>query len=505
MKAGGEILLSSQSQARPPIFHPQILRKSHRDKLFMRQDGHAFRPARVLARLAMANVAFLYLVLSLLGVIPLVLLTPPFQVPDEPQHLFRAYQLSELDLRSVVQAGSAGAVLPSSLVELADRFLGSRAIHTSRPVNPSPLNNTLGALRIPLDPGRREFTDFTGAAFYSPLPYLPQVAAVFIGRLAGFGPLGLLYAARLANGLTALLIVTAALRVLPVGGMALFVLGLLPMVLFQFASASPDAAVISTAFLFTAIAMRARFRRHWSGMEVGVACLAGAVFCSLKPVYAPLLMIGLPAALRRVSAGHVLAVHAVLVAVVLGTTALWQTYSSSSLVLPFEGTNLSAQLAGIMAHPGPFAMTVARTLWWNTPFFFHSMIGQLGWLTIKLPAIMYLMPVAALLVCMLLGSRAQEPRIGLVEAAWQSVLLGASGLLIFVALYLYCTPVGLGVVNGVQGRYFLPLAGLVAVVLSATIPSLRLHKPLPVLIVFFLVATEVLLTSGVVAYSYEVL
>ncbi|MFI4983210.1 MAG: DUF2142 domain-containing protein, partial [Nevskiales bacterium] len=312
-------------------------------------------------RIASADVAVLYLVLGLLGVLPLVLLTPPFQVPDEQQHFYRAYQLSELGLRGVVQGGSAGAILPSSLPELADRFLGTRAIHADRAVRPSPLSDTLGVLTRPLDPARREFVDFTGAAFYSPLPYLPQVAAIVVGRALGLGPLGLLYAVRLVNGLAALLVVTAALRVLPVGNMALLVLGLLPMVLFEFASASPDAAVISTALLFTAIATQARFRGRWGRADVLVACIAGAVFCSVKPVYAPLLVMGLPGMFRRGAAGHVIAVHFVLVAAVLGATVFWLAYSASTVVLPLEGTSLSRQFAGIMSHPGAFAGTVLNT------------------------------------------------------------------------------------------------------------------------------------------------
>jgi hypothetical protein len=37
--------------------------------------------------------------LCLLAALPLVVLTPPFQVPDEPQHFARPFQLSEGRLR----------------------------------------------------------------------------------------------------------------------------------------------------------------------------------------------------------------------------------------------------------------------------------------------------------------------------------------------------------------------------------------------------------------------
>jgi len=368
----------------------------------------------------------------------------------------------------------------------------------------SPLQDTLGALTVPLDPVRREFVDFTGAAFYSPLPYLPQVTAIVVGRGLGLGPLGLLYAARLVNGLAALLVVAAAVRVLPVGNMALLVLGLLPMALFEFASASPDAAVISAALLFTAIAMRARFRGRWHGVEVLLACIAGAVFCSLRPVYAPLLIMGVPGVLWRGAAGHVIAVHAVIVAAVLGATALWLSYSTSILVLPVEGTNLSRQFAGIMSRPGAFASTVLNTIGINGTGWVREAIGVLGWLRIRLPKSMYVLPIAALVACMLLRCP-NAPRIGPTEALWQALLLGASALLVMIALYLYFTPVGLHVIHGVQGRYFLPLAGLAAVTLCAATPLPPwVLNPLVAPAVLLMVTAEVVLTFIVVMREYQV-
>ncbi|WP_158930665.1 DUF2142 domain-containing protein [Acidisphaera sp. S103] len=442
--------------------------------------------------------------LGLIGVLPLVFLTPPFQVPDEQQHFYRAYQLSELDLRGVVRDGAAGAVLPSSLPELADRFLGTRAIHTDRPVRPTPLRETLKMLAKPLDPTRREFVDFSGAAFYSPLPYLPQAVAIAVGRGLGLGPLGLLYAARLVNGLAALLVAAAALRALPVGNMLLLVFGLLPMAVYEFASASPDAAMISAAFLFTATAMRARFRGRWTWKQVLLACVAGCVFCPLKPVYAPLLVMGLPGVFRRRAAGHVIAVHAVLIATVLGATGLWLAYISSTLVLPVPGASLSQQFAGIVAHPNVFAGTVLNTIEVNGLFYMYGTIGILGWLRIPLPETMYLLPMIAVLMCVMLRHPI-TPRIGPAEALWQTLLLGTSALLVLIALYLYWTPVGEHVISGVQGRYFLPLAGLAAVTLGAAVPPRpRTLGPLLELVVVLTVATEVVWTSIVVVQAYKV-
>lgn len=448
--------------------------------------------------------SYLYFVLALLAMTPLVWLTPPFQVPDEPQHFFRAYELSEFEFLGVVEAGAAGAVLPSSLADLTVHFLGTTSIHSERKVNNVLLRNTLTQLSNTLEPEHREFLAFTGAAFYSPLPYIPQALAIAAGRAAGFSPLGLLYVSRLTNGLVAILLMTVAIRLMPVGRMVMLVLGLLPMTLYEFASASPDAAVISTAFLFTAIATRSLFHRRWNGKTVTFACLLGVVFCSLKPVYSPLMLTGLSAALRRGSTKHILLVHLLIVIIVLGVTVFWLHYASSSLLLPKAGTSLSQQLNNVFENPGHFIISVAVTILWRANFLFESYIGYMGWLTIKLPLIMYIMPVGSVVACMFLSSSNEYYDINIIDFAWLCTLLISCSLLVFFALYLYWTPVGNNTVEGVQGRYFLPLSCIFSAILAKLTRLSHKHNQILECIIVLLSAVEAILTPFVIVHNYGV-
>src|SRR5271169_6733390 len=95
------------------------------------------------------------LLLGLAGALSMVVLTPPFQVPDEQEHFHRAYQLSELHLLRTEQDGRAGADLPSSLIELSEAFLGTRAIHAERHITVQPLSRSWIAMDRPLDSNRR--------------------------------------------------------------------------------------------------------------------------------------------------------------------------------------------------------------------------------------------------------------------------------------------------------------------------------------------------------------
>ena len=458
-----------------------------------------------LVRTAWRRPGLVCLLLGLLGVVPLVILTPPFQVPDEPQHLYRAYQLSELRIRGIVQDGAAGAILPSSLIELTDRFLGARGLDIYRPITVQPLRETWLAFDQPLDPDRREFVDFSGAVLYSPLPYLPQIIAIAVARWAGAGPLALLYLARLANALVALGLLTWAVRIMPVGREALVVAGLLPMAVFEYASVSPDAAVIGTAFVFTAVALCGQLRGRWTPGEVAVATVSGLVFCSLKPIYAPLLVLALPAALTRGQMKHTLLVHAIILVVGLGGTAIWLRFVSSMLVLRFPRTGLWDQADYIVAHPLAYIRIIARSFWYTGDFYYHSLVGLLGWMTVYLPSFAYVLPAGALLLSVL-AQPGNAPKLPLYAVAWNTLLLGGSAVLTMTVMYLYNTQVEWWLVVGVQGRYFLPLLALAVATACSVVrlrPSRRASEAV-FLVVTVIIATELLTTNVAIVRAYRV-
>src|SRR4051812_35126073 len=63
-----------------------------------------------------------FLAVSLIFGICFILLTPPFQVPDEFSHFFRAWQISEGRILSEKTNNRAGGELPLSLEKIALPF-----------------------------------------------------------------------------------------------------------------------------------------------------------------------------------------------------------------------------------------------------------------------------------------------------------------------------------------------------------------------------------------------
>jgi len=404
-----------------------------------------------------SQAALLCLILGLLSTLSLVILTPPFQVPDEPQHFYRAYQIAQGSLWGTLRGNSAGAMLPSSLSTLAMEFTRTHDNAVQVPVLPHPLVATLAELGRPLDPGQRTFTNFAAAAIYSPLGYLPQALGIVIGRAAGAGPLGL---------------ISYAVWLMPVRPEVAALAGLLPMGLYEYASASADASVIACAFLVTALGLRCQVTGRMNVLSAIILAGAGTVVCSVKPPYAPLLVIGLSALARRGRDWRLASWHAAIVAVALGVTLAWLA-SALPLMVPWPQANPAGQLHEMLVHPLHFLAVLRRTYFSSRGYILYlSAIGVLGWFTLTLPAFAYVLPSVGLLLCGL-ARRPEDARLGWWSIAWNVLMIAAIGTMIAAALYIDWTPLGSPVVTGMQGRYMLPLLPLAGVTFCSALPLPR--------------------------------
>jgi hypothetical protein len=156
----------------------------------------------------------LVLALGLAGGLLLVFVTPPFHVPDEPAHFFRAYQIATAAAAEPGPGGGIGYRLPASLRQLAELCTAGVAFNPAGRLSPGLL---AAAWRLPLAPERRVFMPAGSLTLYTPVPYLPAAAAVAAGRWLALRPLALLYLARLGNLTAALAVSWTAVRIAPSG------------------------------------------------------------------------------------------------------------------------------------------------------------------------------------------------------------------------------------------------------------------------------------------------
>ena len=206
------------------------------------------------------------------------------------------------------------------------------------------------------DTGGR-FRSFASFAWYSPLPYVPQAAAVALVRVGGGGVVGMLLAARLACLLAYVGVAWVAIRRAPVGRWALGITALLPAALFQGAtSVSPDALTTAMALLVISSALRMTASAE---PRLPRAFLVEAVLLSValglcKPSYVVVALCYLLPLLSR-SRRRAYWPLGIAVAAGIGVSTLWQTTQSHLFVCDngFFGVQLdpSRQRHAIATNP----------------------------------------------------------------------------------------------------------------------------------------------------------
>jgi uncharacterized membrane protein len=399
----------------------------------------------------------------------LIVLNPPFQVHDEFQHFLRSYELSEGEIWAVQDGGRTGSVFPSSVPEFIQRTWGTLVIHEIPPLGQHRFSAAIGELSHPLAPERRTFVDFSGAAPYSPLPYLPQTAAISLGRLFQAPPIVLLFLGRLFNAVASIATITWALKILPVGRLLALVIALLPISQYEYASVAPDAAIIASAFLFTAIVLRADVYGRWAVKDIFKLVVTGVVFCSIKIVYAPLLLAGLVASSGgggRDPAKRIIA-YGLIIILVTAMSIAW-LFSTPFRSLADPGASGGSQVAYVLTHPVTVLFRLAKDLTVNGLWYFIDGVGVLGAFTVYLPIYAYVVAeVSIVLAC--LCPYLDQGKLGRAATAWNMFLLASSVILIELAMYVLGSPTGSRIVYGVQGRYFLPLGALGAATLVSMI------------------------------------
>jgi len=400
------------------------------------------------------------LVIGLLTGVAFVFLTPPFQAPDEPDHLSRAYHISQGSLLAERRGEFAGGDLPASLPKLAAPFLQDLAFQRDKKVSRAMLRE---AFAIPLEPSDRMFVAFKGTALYTPIPYLPQAFAVRIGTLIDMPPLVLLYLARTFNLLTSAALLYYAVRIAPCFKWVLASLALTPMAIFLRASASADALTAGAAFLFISLVLSLAFgpvettRRSALALFVAVSVVALS-----KPVYVPLaLLVFLIPRTRLGSRGRGVMIKSVVVGLAIAAFALssWISHSRYTPLHPTDPTHPREQVDHVLDRPAQFIAAVARTYVQEGRNLRTHFIGTFGWLDTPLDMrVVDAYCLMLLLLALVDGSR--RVRISLVQRALIAAVCLAVVLAITLSQYLIWTPVGRATVEGLQGRYFMPIGPL---------------------------------------------
>ena len=243
---------------------------------------------RILKNLSQVKPSSFFLMVSLITGITFLIITPPFQVPDEINHFYKSYQISDGKFLSETKNDRLGGYIPKSFVETTKPFLGLRWNMNSK----ANFKTIYHQFSIPLNEDDKIFIDFPNTALYSPVSYLPQAFSIFILKNLNFSPIFIFYGSRLFTLLVWIICIWFAIKITPVYKWLITLLALLPMSIFTNMSISADVVTNILAFLLIAYFLKLAFGDKKIDLK-NLLILVGlsVLLASAKLVYSPIILL----------------------------------------------------------------------------------------------------------------------------------------------------------------------------------------------------------------------
>ena len=448
--------------------------------MFMRQIRGGWKLEKIYPAAALA-----------LGLLYMFVL-PPMSAPDEISHYITAYELSSrmlgqparrIDGRVLVRAqdwiledvygdyaisfdagywaeddGSlSGGAAPDSVV-LGQRLNEStyRAIH----------DIWTGKLqgRQDVEPQTPVVTSFPPVTT-TPVAYVPQAIGIAAARLLRLNSLWLAYLGRFCNLVFFTFMTWLALKRLPFGKEVLFGVALLPMTLHLSASFSYDVMILACMFLFTAVCLDLAYARERVRVrDVALLAVLMAAAGPCKMIYAPMMGLCLLIPVRKFGGwGRWLASAAAVsgawaAAMLLVNSRVVGAYAAAvNPVLSATGEE-GYSLLLLFHHPMLLIRMFYNTLLHQTDEYHLTMIGgMLGNLDpmLNVPYVLVMFFTAGLL---LLAFRVPGESLTVTggKRLWIFAVCAVCAAAALLSMLIACTPRTSMVIEGVQGRYFLP-------------------------------------------------
>jgi uncharacterized membrane protein len=452
---------------------------------------------RIISRLS--PLKFFIITASIFG-IAFLLITPPFQTPDEDVHFYRTYQLSQFNfIVDPINGGGYGGVLPSSLGRTILLTTTKPTISFNDNVKYSE-RKTLDALKIPLNPRQTSTYNFASTGGYSPIAYIPQVAGMLIGRLLSLPPIILMYLARFGNLCAWIILIGLSIRLIPQKKWVMVFIGLLPMALFQAVSESADIMAIGlAAVFFTYILYLIDKNKVITYKKLLILLITGMALVLTKEIMFVFLFLLLLLPWRLFeSKKRAFMLKTVLILIPIMLFFIW-TYITRHIVTAAaveSGVNPREQMKFLLRSPYSFINVL-----WNTYFFTwgdnttRSLIGSFGWDDAPLAAwIVVVGYIGYLFTCIVsTGGRLKAWLDKKQKTVLLLIILGY-WLAVNAAIYVYYSPVGFKIIYGMQGRYFIPILFLMIPLLIGNWlkTDKRIYQRIAIYVPIFLLVASVI-------------
>ena len=398
---------------------------------------------------------WLFAGLALVIGVALVFVNAPQVRYDEHAHFWRAYEIASGNIIS-----RTTNELPNSVTDL---FMREDNSYPNKEINYETIQEKIGA-----ELNEDEKTPFAVGATGSltPISYIPQVIGVLIGRVLQLSPMIILYLGRLTNLLAYIALVFMAIKIMPSEKWKLIIMmiALFPMSMNLAATVSPDTVILGTTLLAISYAMHLKFETKEITYKhiilLGILCMIPTV---CKIVYFPLclLVLLLPHEKFESKTKRILSWVIIFAIVFIPYLVLNRIVSLGDYEIAIR-TNMTEQILFTLSSIPRDFITLINTIYVEFSDYFFEMIG--GWNTIQILSIVLFI----MLLIAMYKTEENEKKLTFTKTdkviCWVIFIIEVLGVV--AAMYLGWTQAQQTVVEGVQGRYFLPIIPLICILLS---------------------------------------
>ncbi len=393
-----------------------------------------------------------------------IFLTPPFGVGDETTHVERTYEIA-----TGAFFGAKG--LPAGLQTFIDdaftRIKSDEKISGYDYARWSGIGLEADHIEPYADPMRAIMR------LQYPGNYIHLAPVMGAALAIGAPPLAILYFLRAAALLAGILLVRQAIRLAPAAFRpAMLFIALLPTSLVFFSGVNSESVLIGLGFLWFAFLANLAARPHepLTRKEIAGLLLLGFAIGQFKSGYflLPSLALILPAG-KFTSPAQRLIILLLTIAPGAFVSLCWMTAAKTAMLgdiaystAPGNRVAPNEQIAFVLADPLRYGVIVFRTLFLSSEGgeAVRGMVGLGGWTNIPLIAPVYAMLFIAAIALWTSSDRAPPAMATPLAILIQAGIFGGVTLLVLTMMYVGWTGVGAPVIEGFQGRYWLPMLPL---------------------------------------------
>lgn len=414
---------------------------------------------------------FVYLVCGLLMGIAFSLVIPVMAAPDEPVHLFKAYDVSNKMLGEEMTGGA------TIMMRQSDYNKGFQLMDLDR----SYMNYYLDGIMDKAQSDEMVATSYTPVFTYDYL-YYPAALGMTIGRLMGLSTNMVYLLGRFFNTIIFVLAAFYAIRKIPFGKGVVFIWAMFPIMLQQTNSYSYDCMINGLSIVIIALTLNFMYGEKESKKSQIIKAIMLAFCClllfpckshALLPIVVlPLMILGRYLVQNRKTIWEKIKATPLWLKIVVGVgllgfvgvCGLFALRIYANLTLPQNINNTIISWNGeagytigyFLKAPFELVSVFINTIWMKSNDYLIGLFGgNLGWLDIPIPHI-FVIPFGVLIVLAAFRKENEEQLIKMGSRLWMWLMFAGVCFIAMLGMLINWTPASYNYIEGVQGRYFLP-------------------------------------------------